>query len=291
VSLIHLPPLACDCHTHIFGDPALYPFDPARQYTPGGASVADLLALGQRIGTGRVVIVQPSPYGADNRCTVDALIAINATVDRARGVAVIDEATTDAALQTMHSAGVRGIRLNLETSGVSDPAFATRLLTWSAQRIWHLGWHLQIYSTLPVLAALAPTIRQLTTPVVVDHFGRAKAKLGVDQPYFDVLLDLVSSGHVWVKLSAAQRISDEPDCADAAPLAKALIAANANRMLWGSDWPHPGAKPGTVRNPAVLEVFNDVDEKRAIERLAQWAGDSATLEKILVTNPAALYDF
>jgi predicted TIM-barrel fold metal-dependent hydrolase len=146
----NLPNLSCDCHTHVFGPKGQYPYALARQYTPEDASIEALLALGTSIGTQRVVIVQPSPYGADNRCTVDALIRINAQNqaadhgvqgDKARGIAVIDEATTDKSLQAMHAAGVRGIRLNLETSGVSDPAYAEQLFRWSAGRVAHLYWH------------------------------------------------------------------------------------------------------------------------------------------------------
>jgi predicted TIM-barrel fold metal-dependent hydrolase len=284
-----VPPGACDCHTHVFGPAQKYPFAAGRVYTPGEALVADLRAIQHQLRLDRVVIVQPSPYGTDNSCTVDALRELGS---RARGVAVIDEATTDAALQDMHDAGVRGVRINLETGGVSDAGHAARQLRWAGARVAPLGWHLQIFTNLAVLAALRDVIRALPNPLVVDHFCRAQAVLGTAQPHFDVLLDLVREGKVWVKLSAPQRISSAPDCEDAEPIARALIAANPDRLLWGSDWPHPGARPGVPRNVDEIEAFNPINEGWALNRLARWAADDTTLlRKILVDNPAALYGF
>lgn len=283
-----MPVEACDCHTHVFGPAGKYPFAADRLYTPGDASVADLLALQRHFRFERVVIVHPSPYAADNTCTLDALREIG---DGARGVAVIDEKTTDTELQDMHDAGVRGVRLNLETGGVNDTVYAAKQLRWASARVAPLGWHLQLFTNLAVLAALRDVIRKLPNPLVVDHFCRAQAELGTGQLHFDVLLDLVREGKVWVKLSAPQRISSAPDCADAGAIAQALIAASPDRMLWGSDWPHPGARPGVPRKIDEIEPFNPINDGRALNRLAEWAGDEATLRKILVDNPAILYDF
>jgi predicted TIM-barrel fold metal-dependent hydrolase len=283
-----MPAQACDCHTHVFGPAARYPFIANRHYTPGDASVAELLALQRGLGLNRVVIVHPSPYGADNSCTLDALREIG---DRSRGVAVIDDKTTDAELRDMHDAGVRGVRLNLETGGVNDPAYAAQQLGWASARVAPLGWHLQIFTNLAVLASLRDAIDALPIPLVVDHFCRAQAALGAGQAHFDGLLNLVRGGNVWVKLSAPQRISSAPDYADAGAIAKALIAANPDRMVWGSDWPHPGARPGVPRKVDQIEPFNPINDGRALNRLAGWAGDETTLRKILVDNPAILYDF
>jgi predicted TIM-barrel fold metal-dependent hydrolase len=284
----NVPGGACDCHTHVFGPAGKYPYAADRRYTPNDASVQALLALQRHLGFERVVIVQPSPYGADNACTVDALRVLG---DRGRGVAVIDERTSDAELREMHAAGVRGIRLNLETGSANDPVYAAKHLRWASARVAPLGWHLQIYTNLTVLTSLRSDIDALPTPLVIDHFCRAQAALGTGQPHFDVLLDLVQQGKVWVKLSAPQRISDVTDCTDAGAIAKALIAANPDRMLWGSDWPHPGARPGVSRRADRIEPFNPVNDGRALNRLAGWAGDETTLRKILVDNPALLYDF
>ncbi len=299
-----LPAGACDCHTHVFGDPALYPYAAGRQYTPGLATVDHLAEHQCTLGLQRVVVVQPSPYGSDNRCTVDALRMLGA--HRARGVAVIDDGTTDDELALMHTAGMRGVRVNLETHGIGDAAEARRQLLRASDRVALLGWHLQLYTRPAVLAALAPTIRDLPNDVVLDHFGGIRAESGIDQPQLDPLRDLLAGGRLWIKLSAPQRISATPDDAATAALARALVAARPDRMLWGSDWPHPGAHPGRPRDPAVVEPFHPIDDGHALARLRRWtAGDdgasdadtdtdaagNARLRAILVDNPARLYDF
>ncbi len=283
-----LPAGSCDCHTHVFGPTDRYPLAADRQYTPDQARLEDMLRLHDQLGIERVVIVHPSPYGSDNRCTVDALLALG---ERGRGVAVIDEKTSDAQLQTMHDAGVRGVRINLETDGIHDPTLATRQLLWAHDRVKVLGWHVQVYTNLTVFASLVSVLDQLSVPVVLDHFCRAQAALGPDQAHFGVLLQRVRQGQVWVKLSAPHRISNAPDCADVAAMAQALIAANPDRMLWGSDWPHPGAAPGQSRQREVVEPFNPIDDGRALNRLVEWVNDPTILKKILVDNPAKLYDF
>ena len=283
-----LPPGSCDCHTHVFGPAQPYPYAADRQYTPGVATLDDMLRLHHLLGIERVVIVQPSPYGSDNRCTVDALKALG---NRGRGVSVIDTETTDAELQAMHDAGVRGVRINLETGGIHDPVFASRQLLWAQERVKDMGWHLQLFTNLTVFASLDQALDQLHVPVVLDHFCWAQAASGPAQANFDALLRRVRSGQAWVKLSAPHRISSAPDCADAAAIAHVLIEANPERMLWGSDWPHPGAAPGQVRQRDVVEAFNPIDDGRAINRLVSWVQSPATLAKILVGNPAKLYGF
>ena len=280
-----VPSGACDCHVHIFGPDARFPLSPKRLYTPGPASIEDLLAMHQALHIDRVVVVHPSAYGLDNSCTIDAVRKLG---DRARCVAVIDEATTDAMLADMHAAGVRGVRVNLESYGENDPAVARRYLTWAARRVAPLGWHVQTYTNIAILAALQDTILALPTTLVVDHFGRAQASGGTDQPGFEQLLELLRSGKVYAKISAPYRISQQPHYTDAAPLARAMIAANPDRIVWGSDWPHPGA---ARRDPAVIEPFRPEDNGAALNRLAEWTTSAAELRKILVDNPARLYQF
>jgi predicted TIM-barrel fold metal-dependent hydrolase len=284
----HMPPGACDCHTHVFGPLARYPLDPHRVYTPGDAVTQDLMAHQQGLGLQRVVVVQPSPYGADNRCTVDAIRAIGT---QARAVAVIDEKTSSDELRDLHEAGVRGIRVNLETGGIRDTAYAQQQLQWAFNTIAPWGWHVQMFTNLTVLASLKLLITRSGIPVVVDHFCRAQADLGTGQAYLDDLLELVGQGHVWVKLSAPHRISVAPDGEAVQSLARALIQANPDRMLWGSDWPHPGGQPGEARSIDRIEAFSPVDDGRALNRLARWCRDDGTLHKILVHNPARLYGF
>lgn len=280
-----VPKGACDCHVHIFGPDDKYPFSPDRKYTPPNALIPDLDALHRALHIDRVVVVHPSPYGADNACTVDAVRQMG---DRARGVAVIDDQTSDAELKSMHEAGIRGVRVNLESSGQQDPAVAGQLLQQAAGRVAKLGWHVQTYTNLDVLKVLTGAIMQMPTPLVVDHFGLAQAARGTGQPGFAELLSLLRSGKVYVKISAAYRISTTPDHADAAPMARAIIEANPDNVVWGTDWPHPG---GSRRDPMAIEPYRQIDNGAALNRLKSWTKDTRELAKILVDNPARLYDF
>jgi predicted TIM-barrel fold metal-dependent hydrolase len=278
----------CDCHTHVFPPAADFPFAAGRHYTPDLASIDSLHAMHRAIGVERVVIVHPSPYGADNACLLWALQTIGAS---ARGVAVIDDETPKDTLAALHAVGVRGTRLNLETVGQNDPAVAQQQLLRTAQQVAPFGWHIQIFTNLGVIAALHDTIMQSPTPVVIDHFGRLKANGALDQSGFDALLSLVRAGKVYVKLSAPYRISEASDYADVTPFAEALIDANPDRMLWGTDWPHPFPPKGYVRTPEKIEKFHNEDNLAAIGRLVKWARTPEVARKILVDNPARVYDF
>ncbi|MBV9827636.1 MAG: amidohydrolase family protein [Alphaproteobacteria bacterium] len=284
-----MPNGACDCHVHVFGSAPEFPYVEKRGYTPPPASADALLALQEALHLSRVVIVQPSVYGSDNSCTLDGMRRLG---DRARGVAVIDDKTSDKALDEMHEAGIRGVRVNLETSGQADPEVARRNLLEATKRVAPRGWHVQVYARLSVIASLRQAIEEgLPVPVVFDHFGGARAADGIDQPGFADLLALVSAGHAYVKVSGHYRSSEHPPAyADVAPLAKALIAANPDRIVWGTDWPHPHhALPGKpVEETAPLF---DIDDGLALNQLRAWAPSAAIRRKILVDNPARLYDF
>ena len=242
----------------------------------------------RRIGVERVVIVHPSPYGDDNSSLLWALRTIG---KNARGVAVISDTTNTEMLNTLHQGGVRGTRLNLETVGQNDPSVAQEQLLRTAKQVAPLGWHIQMYTNLGVITGLHDTIMQSAATVVIDHFGRLDAKAGLQQPGFDALLSLVQSGKVYVKLSAGYRVSEVHDYTDLDPFAQALIAANPDRMLWGTDWPHPFPPKGTVRSPDVIEKAHPEDNIAAIRRVLRWAGTKDIAKKILVDNPARLYDF
>jgi predicted TIM-barrel fold metal-dependent hydrolase len=284
-----VPPGACDCHTHVFGPPTQFPFAPQRSYTPGEASLEELLALQRDLHLDRVVIVQPSVYGTDNSCTVDALRRLDG---RGRAVAVIADDITQAELEALHRAGVRGVRLNLATAGVNDPDVARRRLAATTARIAPLNWHVQIYTDMAVIAALQADLEALKVPLVIDHFGGAQAALGPTQPGFAALLALVRAGKAYVKLSAPYRSSSlRPDYADVASLAAPLIAANPARMLWGSDWPHPGGGHKRGQSIEEIEAFFPEDDGRTLNLLAEWAPDPALRRRVLVDNPALLYDF
>jgi predicted TIM-barrel fold metal-dependent hydrolase len=283
-----VPRDACDCHVHVFGTAAEFPFAAQRGYTPPAAGAAELLALQQALHLSRAVIVQPSVYGADNSCTLDGIRRLG---ERARGVAVIDATTSNAALDEMHRAGIRGVRVNLETAGETDPDLSRRNLLAAVERVAPLGWHVQVYTRLSVIAKLGEAVSGLPVPIVFDHFGGAQAALGVEQPGFAELLGLVADGHAYVKVSAAYRSSDQgPAYDDVAPLARALIAANPERIVWGTDWPHPhAAAPGAAFDE--IAPFYDIDDGLALNQLRAWAPTAAVRRKILVDNPARLYDF
>jgi predicted TIM-barrel fold metal-dependent hydrolase len=282
-----VPANACDCHTHIFGDPAQFPFWPGRTYTPETALPEEMAALHKALHIDRVVIVTPSVYGTDNSATLYGMKARGAS---ARGIAVIDEKTPESDLDAMGKAGVRGIRLNLATAGENDPALARRRFQAATERLKRRGWHVQIYTSLAVIAGIQDLVRESPAPVVFDHFGGAKAALGVAQPGFADLVELARSGKAYVKISGAYRMSALPDYADVAPFAKALIAANADRILWGTDWPHPDATPPGGR-PTDVTPLTQIDDGRLLNLLAVWAPDAGIRRKILVDNPARLYGF
>ncbi len=284
-----VPRGACDCHVHVFGAAAEFPFAAARGYTPPPASAAELQALHKALRVSRVVIVQPSVYGTDNACTLDGMRRLGA---RARGVAVIDAATPDEALREMHEAGIRGVRVNLATAGENNPDVARRNLHEAADRVAPLGWHVQVYTGLDVIAALHDDVMRLSVPIVFDHFGGAQAEGGVDQPGFAQLVDLVRSGKAYVKVSAAYRSSRRaPAYGDVAPLAGALIAANPDRIVWGTDWPHPAHPDSPDKALDEIAPLFDIDDGLALNQLARWAPDAALRRKILVENPATLYGF
>jgi predicted TIM-barrel fold metal-dependent hydrolase len=281
-----VPAGTCDSHTHIFGDPRQFPLSPTRGYTPEPASVAEMRTLHRALHVDRVVIVQPSIYGTDNSCTVDAIKQLG---HRARGIAVIDENTSASALDAMDRAGVRGVRINLGTSGQSDPVVARQRFQDASQWIKGRNWHIQIYTQPSVIAAIRDLVQASPVPVVFDHFGGAQAQLGTAQPGFDALLDLVRSGKAYVKITAPYRSSKQaPDYPDLAPFAKALIAANSRRILWGTDWPHPDS---TSRRPLDVQPLYQIDDGRVMNQLAVWAPDPQMRKTILVDNPMALYRF
>jgi predicted TIM-barrel fold metal-dependent hydrolase len=275
-----MPAGAIDSHNHIMGPQAKYPYAATRTYTPPEASVAQLKALRAQIGTARNVIVSPSVYGFDNSCTVDAIAELG---DTARGVAVLPTDVSDAALRAFETKGIRGVRLRAAEKGVSEQlaAFAPRFVA--------LNWHIQIVGPLSAIAGLAPQIAALKVPVVLDHFAGADGAGGVQQPGFGALLDLVRAGNTYVKLSAPYDRSKQTDYADMTPLARALIEAGPTRMLWGTNWPHPGQVPG--RPISEMSPYQVVDNVMLAKRLADWCPDAGLRKTILVDTPQRLYRF
>jgi predicted TIM-barrel fold metal-dependent hydrolase len=211
--------------------------------------------------------------------------------NQARGVAVIDDETSESELDALGRAGIRGIRLNLATGGTTDPEVGRQWFQAAVERVERRNWHVQLFTSLAVISGIKDLVAASPIPIVFDHFGGAPAKLGVDQPGFADLLQLVQSGKAYVKISGAYRASHlAPDYADAAPLAGALIAANADRVVWGTDWPHPSHTP-PGKQPTDVTPLLRIDDGRLFNQLPVWAPDPIARRKILVDNPARLYGF
>ena len=269
-----VPPGATDTHAHVIAAPEIYAYVPERSYTPPPAPVEAYRAMHRTLGIERAVIVQPSVHGTDNRVTVAAIRDYGAA---ARGVAVVAEGVADRELAWLDEGGIRGLRLNVLFGG----GVGLGALEPLAERIADRGWHIQLLLDVSRdLVDLAPRIRRLAVPVVVDHMGYMNVAKGLDHPGFQTLLDLVGEGHAWVKLLGNYRVSAAgPRYQDAVPYARALIAAGPDRMVWGTDWPHP----------ALTEYMpNDGD---LMDALDDYAPDADLKRAILVDNPARLYGF
>lgn len=272
--------LIWDCHVHVFGDPRRFPLDPSRIYTPGLADAEALRSFRAKHGIGRTVVVQPSVYGDDNGCLLDTLARFGGS---ARGIVSLKPDVERSVLLEYQAAGIRGVRLNLETTAhKDDPGIARRRLEEAAMQIEGLGWHLQIYTNLTVIASIGEVISSLPVPVVVDHFGLARAEHGLDQPGFGELTDLVRHG-TYVKLSLADRLAQSPDAMK--PFAKQLIDANPERVLWGSDWPH------SRRGNSVEEIapFGIVDDALSLKLIKEWCDTERQIRLTLNVNPRRLF--
>jgi len=267
------PPNACDCHIHIIGPHADFPLSPNRAYTPPEASIARYEAVQRTLGTERVVIVQASVYGTDNRCTLAALAYFGQK--RARGVTVISPSISDAELRMMHDAGVRGIRVNLVTPGGPPVAYLTTL----AERIAPFGWHTQVFVNGAALPELSLTLRSLPTEVVIDHLGHVPCTWGFDHRAFDALRGLLDSGRAWLKVCAYRSSEAGYPFDDVDDIAARLIAHAPQRCVWGTDWPHPSFA-GTLP-----------DDGELLDAFMRWAPDPAVQQMVLVDNPAHLYQF
>jgi predicted TIM-barrel fold metal-dependent hydrolase len=265
------PPLSCDAHCHVFGPAAVFPYAPDRRYTPEDAPKEALAALHARLGLGRAVIVQASCHGSDNRAMLDCIASDPA---RFRGVCIADDGFTARDFETLHAGGVRGVRFNFvkHLGGAPDMDAFGRII----ERVKPLGWHVVLHLDAPDIAALSPMIAALPLTAVIDHMGRTPAREGLAQEPHRLLLELAKHDHVWVKVSGAERIADPP-FRDAIPFAQALMRAAPDRVLWGTDFPHPNVK-------------HEVDEADLVDMLPDY-GDAAALQALLVDNPARLYGF
>jgi D-galactarolactone isomerase len=266
------PANATDCHMHIY-DEARFHMPPSPRVAPVNAAVPEYQLLRKRIGTTRVVIVTPRNYATDNRATVDAI----ARLGNARGVAVLHPDVADAELKRLNDAGIRGTRFSL-----GDPATAVvtpDMVEPMAKRVAPLGWHLQLNMQGEQIVALADMLKRL--PTVFDHLGIPPLSAGIDHPSHAIIRGLIDGGRAWVKLSGAYLNSKlGPPYPEATKIAQDFVKAAPERLVWGSDWPHPTSPGPTKPNDALL-----------FDLLSVWAPDDATRHRILVENPETLYGF
>ena len=268
------PPLACDAHCHVFGPAARFPYDPKAAYHPEDAPLDELEKLHSRLGLERAVIVHASCHGADLRVTLDALARSGG---RFRGTAIIDPSYSDKDFERMQEGGVRGVRFNFvrHLGGRPDMGFFAK----TVDRLKALGWHLILHLDAQDLVEFEDMFRKLPVPFVIDHMGRVKAADGLDQKPFKTLLGFMKHENAWVKICGAERVSSSgPPFTDAVPFARALVDAAPDRVLWGTDWPHPNVK-WMPDDAALLELF------------PRMVPDPVLQKRILVDNPARLYGF
>lgn len=271
-SKLRAPADAADCHHHIYN--AKYPVDPKATLRPGDASVEDYRALQRRIGTSRNVIVQPSTYGTDNRCTLDALVEFGPT---ARAVAVVDTTVSEAELKRMNDLGVRGIRFNLAQAG----ATTSEMIEPLSKRVNDLGWHIQINAPAAKIMEIKDILGRVPSPIVFDHLAHMPEPAGTADPLFAVVIALIDKGNTWVKLSGAYADTKigPPSYSDSSAVARAYVQKAPERLVWGSDWPHPS------------ERDNKPDDAILFDLLLDWVPDQGVRNRILVRNPETLYGF
>ena len=275
---IRLPAGAIDTHVHVFE--GRYPLSPARGYNPPESSLADLEHLHDTLGVSRVVFTQPSPYGVDNSAIMDGMAALNAaSPGRARGVMACTMDISDDELAEFDAAGVRGVRLNTDNKG-GMPVEMDQLPELAA-RIAPFGWHFEFLFPGRDILDLMPAFKALTVPMSIAHFAYQPATAGVSAPGFQALLALVRAGNTWIKISGANRVSetDLPPYDDVKPMAQALIEAAPDRIMWGTDWPHPNKYEVNPNDGDLVDAFGD------------WVGDENMRRKIMVDTPAAFYRF
>jgi D-galactarolactone isomerase len=266
------PPGTCDTHMHIYE--SRYPSAPTAPFTPHDATVAEYLKVRARLGITRTVVVQPSTYGTDNRCTLAAIAALG---DSARGIAVVDTSVTDAELDRLTKTGIRGIRFHMLPGG----ALPWDILETMASRVGNFGWHVQLQLDGRTLPDREPLLKNLNGTLVVDHVGKFLEPVPPDHPGMNVLLRLLENGRTWVKLSAPYEWSKAgpPNYSDVGRLAATLAKAATDRTLWATNWPIP--TPG----------LDKPDDAWTLDMLLEWLHDETARNKTLVDNPARLYGF
>jgi predicted TIM-barrel fold metal-dependent hydrolase len=280
------PPGATDCHVHVIAKQR-FPLPAEARYTPSDAPVGALAAMLKRLGLERVVVVQPSFYGTDNACTLSAIAELG--LGMARGVAVLPDQVSADTIDAFDAQGIRGLRVNIATHGTTPVDDIRKRIEAAAATCAETGWHVQIFVPAAAIEALAPTLGALPVDTVIDHFGLTDP----DAPDAGIatLVKLIDTGKVWVKISGAYRITKDPTHPGIDPVARALVAANPERIVWGSDWPHTPTKELQHPDPTQESPFQDVDAAGLLALLPRWLEDDALIRRVLVDNPARLYGF
>lgn len=281
-----LPDHACDCHVHVFGNPATTRMDPARAYTPPAAGVDALKAHMRAIGLDRCVLVQPSVYGTDNSILVEALGQLGSA---ARGICVVPETADPKTLADLDDAGVRGIRINLESAGRHTREAIERSLSGWVEKVSPLGWHIQLYAAFDAVASAAPLLRACGVPVVIDHFAMMPMGLSADRRRStDILTGLLAGGNVFLKCSGFYRVP-EATMAALADVVGELYEAAPSQLVWASDWPHTARKAGGLATD--VSPFREIEPNDILAHLYAWLPTAQMQDAVLVRNPARLYDF
>lgn len=275
------PTGACDSHFHVFGPEGQYPYAGQLRYKPPHAPLDDYLSLAKGLGLQRFVFVQPSAYGRDNSCMLDAMRLMNRDV--CRGIVDVDDDVSDKVLSEMHALGVRGLRINVSPVNPREEGLLQkmlpRILRWDA-RCAELGWHIDFLLPGWLTEEMLPTLQKLTVNHSLAHMGMFLAVNGPQQKGFQTLLRLLSEsdGKTWIKFTGTYRMATAPSFADARPMAQAILEANPNRVIWGSDYPH-------------LSFADQVGSVALFNLLKEWAPDPAIRKKILTDNPKQLFEF
>ena len=284
-----LPNGATDCHMHVFGPFGRFPLAPERAYTVPEASLAEHERMKRATGLERTVLVQASGHGTDNGAMLAALAHLGR---RGRAVAVVDLQTPARDLDSMHAAGVRGLRLNFQTMRERYAGDAGQWLAKFEALVAPLGWHLQLFCGAELLAGLESSLMKSKTNIVIDHMGLPDAAAGIGQPGFQAVLRLLHSANVWVKLAGADRITRSTGrLRDAVPFIRALAAAAPERLVWGSDWPNIGFHQRKPVHDDTILPYRDLDAGELLDILIEAVPDAATQRAILVDNPERLYGF
>ena len=272
---LSVPANACDCHLHIYDAKFAQTADAAALQAL--ATVTEYRLLQKRLGTSRAVVVTPRNYGVENDVTLDAIAQLGSKFTR--GVAVLRTDVTDATLKALHAGGIRGVRFSLYTP--KNAAATFEMVEPLAARIARLGWHLQLHWTADQIVEHESMLKRLPTQIVFDHMTRLPQPLGIQHPAVKIVEYLLAQGRTWIKLSGAyldSQVGEAGQFLDIDPVARHWIATAPQRLVWGSDWPHP-------------TEANKPNDANMMDMLTRWTSDRSVIEQILVSNPAALYGF